>query len=155
MIKTIFVILLVVFLIVIIRPGGFGGSVDQPVELPKKEVAKIRLHEDRVKEYAYFIKDVRDDREAQVGTNDALVLSLLNRTDFTLTKVVAKITNKKNQEAEDFRLFPVSGSLRGRANPRIYHADPHGASFWSGNFGRFLHIEDEISINILSANGFK
>jgi len=95
MIKTIFVILLVVFLIAIIRPGGFGGSVDQPVELPKKEVAKIRLHEDRVIEYAYFIKDVRDDREAQVGTNDALVLSLLNRTDFTLTKVVAKITNKK------------------------------------------------------------
>jgi len=58
MIKTTFVILLVVFLIVIMSPGSFQGSVDLPVELPKKEVAKIQLQEDRMKEYAYLIKDV-------------------------------------------------------------------------------------------------
>jgi hypothetical protein len=71
MIKTTFVILLVVFLIVIMSPGSFQGSVDLPVELPKKEVAKIQLQEDRMKEYAYLIKDVRDTREAEVGTKDA------------------------------------------------------------------------------------
>lgn len=155
MIKTVLFIILVVILLAILNQGKFRGSAEQTVELPKKELLNIQLQDEHVKEYAYLLKDVRDDREAQVATKNVLALSIINKTDFTLTEVFAKITNKKNLEFEEFRLFPVSGSYHGRSNPRIYFAEPHGVNFWSGNFGHLIQNEDEISLVIISARGFR
>jgi hypothetical protein len=132
-----------------------SGSSSQPVEIQKKNLSKILLNRDRVQEYAHLIKDVKDREEAEVSTRKDLCLSILNQSDFTLIKLVARLTNKRTQATEVFNLLPVSGVYSGRTNPRVYYAGPYGINLWSGYFGDFLRDDDEVSVVILSAKGFK
>ena len=132
-----------------------SGSSSQPVEIQKKISQKILLNRDRVQEYAHLIKDVKDRGEAEVSTRKDLCLSILNQSDFTLTKLVARLTNHRTQAIEVFNFFPVSGVYSGRTNPRVFYAEPHGVNLWTGYFGAFLRDDDEVSFAILSARGFK
>lgn len=155
MLKAIFLFMLVGVCVIIGVNKQLYGSLSQPVEIQEKYLKKILLNKGRVKEYAYLIKDVKDSKEAEVSTRNDLCLSIFNQSDFTLVKLVARLTNKRTQATETFNLFPVTGTYSGRTNPRVFHAEPHGVNLWGGYFGSFLRDDDEVSFAILSARGFK
>ena len=155
MLKSILLVVFIGVCVIVSVNKQLCGSSSQPVEMQKKNLSKILLNKDRVQEYAHLIKDVRDRGEAEVSTRKDLCLSILNQSDFTLTKLVARLTNKRTQATEVFNLFPVSGVYSGRSNPRVYYAEPHGINLWSGYFGDFLRHDDEVSVVVLSAKGFK
>jgi len=155
MLKTLLLVVFIGVCVIVSVNKQLSGSSSQPVEMQKKNLSKVLLNKDRVQEYAYLIKDVKDRGEAEVSTRKDLCLSILNQSDFTLTQLVARVTNKRTQATEVFNLLPVSGVYSGRANPRVYYAEPHGINLWSGFFGDFLRDDDEVGVVILSAKGFK
>jgi hypothetical protein len=155
MLKVIFPFMLVGVCVIVSVNKQLCGSLSQPVEIQEKYLEKILLNKERVKEYAHLIKDVKNREEAEVSTRKDLCLSILNQSDFTLIKLVARLTNKRTQATEVFNLLPVSGVYSGRTNPRVYYAEPHGVNLWSGYFGAFLRDDDEISFAILSAKRFR
>ena len=131
------------------------GSCTQPIEIQEKYIEKIVLNKDRVREYSHLVKDVKDSKEVEVSTRKDLCLSIFNQSDFTLVKLVTRLTNKRTQATETFNLFPVTGTYSGRTNPRVFYAEPHGVNLWAGYFGAFLRDDDEVSFAIFSARGFK
>jgi len=155
MLKAIFLFVLVGVCVIVSVNKQLCGSLSQPVEIQEKYLEKILLNKELVKEYSHLIKDVKDSKEAEVSTKNDLCLSIFNKSDFTLVKLAARLTNKRTQATETFNLFPVTGTYSGRTNPRVYYAEPHGVNLWSGYFGAFLRDDDEISFAILSAKGFK
>lgn len=155
MLKAIFLFLIIGVCVIVGVNKQLCGSCTQPIEIQEKYIEKIVLNKDRVREYSHLVKDVKDSKEAEVSTRNDLCLSIFNQSDFTLVKLVVRLTNKRTQVTETFNLFPVTGTYSGRTNPRVFYAEPHGVNLWTGYFGAFLRDDDEVSFAILSARGFK
>ena len=155
MLKAIFLFLIIGVCVIVGVNKQMCGSSSQPVEIQEKYFEKIVLNKDRVREYSHLVKDVKDSKEVEVSTRKDLCLSIFNQSDFTLVKLVTRLTNKRTQATETFNLFPVTGTYSGRTNPRVFYAEPHGVNLWAGYFGAFLKDDDEVSFAILSARGFK